>query len=287
MLLAPDPGYSYRWTSAHNTVVVDGREQKLVIGYTLPPDLRGRLLYLHTGKVVQAARGTNGGAYPGVMQDRTLVLTNEYVLDVFNVKSAAQHTYDWLYHNYGEFEVELPMKAAPGAAASYKGYSLITNQEKASTPAHWQMISSLRGQKVYLRMLGAEGTTIITGRSRAARSALEKMPKDIKDIGLVLVRRKARDTSFVALLESPDSPSSRIKSWGEIAEGVKIEADRFVDFILLSSELTGDCKDIRLSHGDFSLRGEWKAPFAFLRVQKSTSEVLAEGNARGIVLSPH
>ena len=285
MLLGPDPGYSYRWTSAHNTVVVDGREQKPVIGYMLPPDIRGRLLYLHAGKVIQMARGTNGGAYPGVMQDRTLVLANEYVLDVFNLKSAAQHTYDWLYHNYGEFEVELPMKAAPGSAGSYKGYSAITNQEKASTPADWEMVFSVGDQKVYLGMLGAEGTTVITGRGPGERPPLEKMPKDIKDIGVVLVRRKSMDTFFVALIESSDSPSSRIKSWGKIAEGVKIEGDTFVDFILLSSELTGDWKDIKLSHKGFSLSGQWKAPFGFLRVEKLTSQVLAEGNVRGIVLS--
>jgi len=285
MLLAPDPGYSYRWTSAHNTVVVDGREQKPVIGYTLPPDLRGRLLYLHPGKVIQMARGTNGGAYAGVMQDRTLVVANEYVLDVFNLKSAAEHTYDWLYHNYGEFEVELPMKAAPGSAGSDKGYSAITNQEKASTPADWEMVFSVGDQKVYLGMLGAEGTTVITGRSPGERPPLEKMPEDIKDIGVVLVRRKSMDTSFVALIESSDSPSSCIKSWGKIAEGVKIEGDTFVDFILLSSELTGDWKDLRLSHGDFSLRGQWKAPFGFVRMEKPTSQVLAEGNARGTVLS--
>ena len=42
-----------------------------------------------------------GLVYPGVRLQRTVIVTDGYVLDVFQAASDEEHTYDWLFHSGG------------------------------------------------------------------------------------------------------------------------------------------------------------------------------------------
>ena len=140
-ILAVDPGtQSYAapthatWdqlTVAHNTVVVDQQTQA---------QATGRLLWSDFGEIYSAARADAGSAYSGVRMDRTLLITDEYALDLFraNATDGRARRFDWVYHNAGTVTTDLfltPYAAFP----TNNGYQNLTANRSAATDASWQL----------------------------------------------------------------------------------------------------------------------------------------------------
>lgn len=84
-------GQLNRTTFSHNTVMVDGRGQR-----------GGKTLRVHKtvldGPTKLLAVVDDGALYEGVRQHRVLILGRDYLVDVFQVRSATEHVYDWLVH---------------------------------------------------------------------------------------------------------------------------------------------------------------------------------------------
>jgi len=55
--------------------------------------------------------------YPGVDETRALMLTREYLVDVFTARDDQQHLYVWLVHTYGK------LGGARGLCFSFRFYS--------------------------------------------------------------------------------------------------------------------------------------------------------------------
>jgi hypothetical protein len=100
-----------RTTIAHNTVTVDETamfpcdEESDSIWEAdswreRPSD--GELLLFQPGEGLSACRVCNDSVYPGVRLDRTIVLTSDFVLDVFRVISDETHLYDYAMHLHAE-----------------------------------------------------------------------------------------------------------------------------------------------------------------------------------------
>lgn len=121
-----------RTTIAHNTLTVD---ETPMFPYDLETESiweadrwRGRIsdgqfmLFQPGGSEgrFNAARARNQNVYPGVGLDRTIVLTAEYMLDVYRVLSDAEHVYDWAMHGYGH--VEYKLDAEPTELSDARGY---------------------------------------------------------------------------------------------------------------------------------------------------------------------
>ena len=86
-----------RETICHNTLLVDGRSQRLT-GQRL--DL---LEFTNVHGLKRATIGDlHGRLYDGVRQLRTLIVSDDCVLDFFQAASAAPHEYAWLTHVDGE-----------------------------------------------------------------------------------------------------------------------------------------------------------------------------------------
>jgi hypothetical protein len=133
-ILGTDPGtQSYaapthntwdKQTVAHNTVVVDERTQG---------EATGALHWFQTGDGLTAVRADAGPAYRSARLGRTLLVTGDYLLDLFDVASldGAPHKFDWVYHNPGRVEMDLataPYTGFPSAA----GYQHLTANRAAS-----------------------------------------------------------------------------------------------------------------------------------------------------------
>lgn len=97
-----------RHTAAKNTLVVDGVSQ---VPQTLSSGLwntdgaqtsRGRLLAYVPGPTMQLTRAATNEAYPGVDLIRTVLVTDRYVLDVFDAASDVRRQYDWVIHVDGK-----------------------------------------------------------------------------------------------------------------------------------------------------------------------------------------
>src|SRR5439155_8912723 len=73
---------------AHNTLLVDRRNYPAI---KKALDVREQ----DFGDAVKIFR-VAGGIYDGVAEQRTLALTREYLLDIFDLSSNQDHSYDWV-----------------------------------------------------------------------------------------------------------------------------------------------------------------------------------------------
>lgn len=101
-----------RTTIAHNTVTID---QESMFPYDFPSESLwecdhwrdtisdGKLLCFQPGPDFQAVRAANDNVYRGVELDRTVVLTPQYLLDVYRVTAERSHLLDWAMHCHGKF----------------------------------------------------------------------------------------------------------------------------------------------------------------------------------------
>jgi sugar lactone lactonase YvrE len=127
-----------RTTVAHNTVVVDEKNQREATG-----DLH-RYLGLPALSLVAADAGP---VYPDrATVTRTLVLNPDYWLDITRATSldGNPHRYDWVYHNSGVLST--PLSLTPYAAfTTTNGYNYLTKTQATTTSADWQATWDLSG----------------------------------------------------------------------------------------------------------------------------------------------
>ena len=140
-VMAVDPGtQSYAapthktWdkvTVAHNTVVVDERTQD---------EATGHLHRFAALPGLSMAAADAGDAAPGADLLRTLLVSPEYVLDRFRVRTddEDEHTFDWLYHGFGQLSTDLPLSEYPDLPDG-DGYQHISDAAAATTSADWQV----------------------------------------------------------------------------------------------------------------------------------------------------
>ncbi len=192
--LMPDPGrlaYSvpahqtwYKQTVSHNTIVVDEKSQAAC---------EGTLLAFETGDEVHIVRASTADAYPGVVIDRTVALTDDYVLDLVVVNSEEEHTYDLPYHVRGRFEPDFDLEPAQRWPESVPGYSHFANVRKGrpATPFRAQWV-------------GDNGTLKITFCADRdieviCADGLGNPPQEV--VPTVMLRASGRHVVFAALIE--------------------------------------------------------------------------------------
>lgn len=140
-ILAVDPGtQSYaapthetwdKLTVAHNTVVIDERTQS---------EAQGKLLWHEFTDLYSAARADAGPAYRNVSLQRTLFVTREYAVDLFDVRAndGQAHAIDWVYHNYGTVKTELSTSTHTQFPRT-NGYQHLVRNQAAQTAEAWKV----------------------------------------------------------------------------------------------------------------------------------------------------
>ena len=183
----------FKHTIAHNTVTVDLRPQS-------PAPAAELLGFVHTPYVTMA-RARTAGAYPGVIGERTLVMTGTYLLDIFRVTSGEFHWWDWAYRNVGRLAP--PDGSAGGAAggARVPGYDDIQLISALETGEAWSCRWEIEGGPgVLLQMAPGHGTTVYFGRAPIASSTVHDAV-DERPVDMVVVRRRSNGTIFAALIQ--------------------------------------------------------------------------------------
>jgi hypothetical protein len=103
-------------------------------------------------------RARNENVYPGVLLDRTVIVTKGYIIDAFRVISADEHQYDWAAHCAGDMPV--PADAAPVKPGDRRGYVHLADarllQASIST-LYWPR----GGGQVALHLVPPDGATLI------------------------------------------------------------------------------------------------------------------------------
>lgn len=93
-----------RVSLAHNVIVADQTSQRTSIG---------KLLAWSDRPDYQVAVSQVDGIYPGVSHIRAVVLTKGLIVMLDRVRSKDEHTYDLVYHNFGELSFGQGWLAAP------------------------------------------------------------------------------------------------------------------------------------------------------------------------------
>ncbi len=140
-----DPGYAFgfsRSIRSHCGVMVDGHIEKDDWGRTgsLEPaftdDGATRSAFSPEVKFVAARTQKR---YPGVDETRALMLTREYLFDVFSARDEARHSYVWLVHTYGEPEIPNPSAWAPSDDLATLVKELTNVRTRDADGAPWQV----------------------------------------------------------------------------------------------------------------------------------------------------
>ncbi|MBM3127410.1 MAG: hypothetical protein FJ009_02100 [Chloroflexi bacterium] len=250
-VLSPDPGsikYEdpahtgwYKQSLSHNLVVVSEKSQARAP--------MGKLETFASGAQLQVARASTTKSYGGVNLARTLLLNDDYLVDIFQADGVVEETFDWVYHNYGKFSTDL--KLQPTTLSKKNGYEFLSNITSVKTDDAWRadwMIAS--DQKVCLFMAGAPGTQVFAAEGLVAatvgdETAPEKVP-------LVIARRKAKRASFVSIIE-PHSIAPAISNIAPLAatdaSAFRITRGKSQDVLMFSN--TRGAKKI----GEYTLDG--------------------------------
>ena len=160
--VAPDPGRGwpynlpihqqwYKMTLSHNTIVVDETPQKECEGRLESHDFSGDY---HT------ATASADTAYDGVTLRRTVVLGDNWLLDIYEAESDAEHTWDWVWHGRGEFATALPNRPAEIEFAQ-AGYKYLRNLRTGDGSGDWRAEWKLDGGTVHGLFKGKPGREVI------------------------------------------------------------------------------------------------------------------------------
>ena len=183
----------FKHTIAHNTVTVDLRPQS-------PAPTAKLLGSAHTPQV-DMARAQTADAYPGIVADRSLIMTENYILDIFRLESDEFHWWDWAYRNFGRLEPPGEIDVAP-EGARVPGYDEVTLVASAVTNGTW----SCRwehddGSYVNLQMAPGGQSSAYFGRAPIA-SYVERDAVDEQPIDMVIARRRSNQTLFATLIQA-------------------------------------------------------------------------------------
>lgn len=254
-----------RWsasTVAHNTVMVDrtdtGRNDCGVVAFQ---DLNESI------KVLVLA--SPGGS--AVHKSRTLGLTREYLIDVFELSSDSSHTYDWVNHQYGSLSVsgveltsyDVGKDVGYGVINTTKpGVDWIMEGKRGDVAGPWEaQFREEQTRGINLLFSETDSKTVMVGRGPYAVSA--KGTIDTTRVPLVIVRKTGKIARFVVLHDPFEGTEPRIASLKPISRnGVEISCASFTDYFFWSDTTSG-----KTVHAD-SIHVEFEGAYAYVRVEE-------------------
>ena len=301
-----NPAFGWtRNTLAHNSVTVDEQDTR-----DRPPSAIRQQFGSHAKFLATSA----SGIFTGVDQTRALLLTDGYLLDLFHLKSAVPHDYDYLLHSMGRPE---PRRAGAYRASdrSRQRYWQLEEARAARFDDAWQfdfildteqqrrldraameaMRTRSRPKKferfkeryrfgdawyehkagVHVTMTGETDTQVTLGRGP-------------HDLGMLVARREARpETAFVVVHEpysgekSPEIRAVELLARSASAFLVRIEGEDHVDYAAVSTAADGEMHV--LGEGESGIEVAFRS-FGWLRIHADGSAV-AEGDWVGFRLS--
>ena len=196
-----------RSTIAHNTVTVDGRPMFPYDGDgdsiwqtdgAREHDSDGVLELFQPEGLFKVCRASNETVYPGIRLDRTLILTDHMVLDLFRVVGTSPHRYDYAMHILGtpttttEYLSPAPFRDA--------GYRHLENVRAIKAPAGVADLAwETAGGQLRAVVQAGDGSEFIlvddpVSEEKQALGALEPTPRP----SALIVRSKGDQAMFLS-----------------------------------------------------------------------------------------
>ena len=157
------------WTTLGNCALTVDEKQQIYYGnrWKFPkslPDPDAKQLIYGPASTIGIERAWSDTVYPGIIQDRSLFLTVNYLADLFAGIGEAPHKYDMAWHFRGKLASDLkaePMKFPEPVA---DGYNALTDVSHATTNQAWTAtVTTPGGKPVRLLVPGGTQTEVIFG----------------------------------------------------------------------------------------------------------------------------
>ncbi len=201
--LIPDPGIVWyeqplyrNWyanTVAHNTLVVDMLNQKKAPSYQLT---------FSSGDRIGLQRANSDKVYTGVIVDRSLFMTPDYIADIYGAFASLPRTYDLPWHIRGKMSTDLALEPFEFKAPVERGYSELINTRAASTADGYKVSFEVEGGTAHFHASGGKETQVILGEGWMG---LERPTA-------ILQRRKTNSTLYGNVVELDVDGQSMIRS---------------------------------------------------------------------------
>jgi len=221
------------WTRnspCHNTLLVDEQDTRNATPTGIRHEFAPEVKFLATSA---------SGVFEGVNQTRALLLTKEYLLDLFHVSSKLRHNYDYVLHSFG-----MPLPATAGrfkpSDALVRRYWLMKDQRAMRTSQAWSLDFVIKEEPGSRK--GNYGKEWYAHRA-ALRLTVAAEPEtlvsygiDVHGVPMLVARRGRRETVFVATHEPvAGSARPRITGVAKLAETtdaivVRVGAAGFTDY---------------------------------------------------------
>ncbi|MGB6044020.1 MAG: heparinase II/III family protein [Pirellulales bacterium] len=234
-----------RQTIAHNTVTVDETSQYpqrdkndswvVVSG---PKRARSRPIFFHAGQKLKAFRAICDVAYEGVVLDRTIVLIDGFVVDLFRCRSQRQHQYDYALHVDGRLaDDQLKLQATNRAISEALGYQHMTNVRRRRIGEQRVALryqTSNSAPQFLLQLLSNDASELIAAHGHPD---LDGNSKDV-----LIQRKQGADVDFLSVMtfSSPTSDretvAHRLANLPQGVVGVAITGPNGVSHTVLSAE---------------------------------------------------
>lgn len=184
-----------RSTVCHNTVMVDGLDHTAIATkldieqFINRPDLKMATIADERGLI-----------YAGVRMRRTVAATPDYVLDVFQVASETEHTYDYLFHTLSDQpDLRIDGDFQPFQLPDEPPWKWLKNSGSTVKEGDWHADAKQNDLHARLNVLGCPNTRVIVCRF-PAKDDFSGQPAP-----MLIARRRARTTFYVALLQAKEA----------------------------------------------------------------------------------
>jgi len=281
-----------RNTIAHNTLMVDEadtRSRPCDVRHDFAPEVK----YLATSA---------SGVFEKVDQTRVLLLTREYLLDVFHAVSPTPRVYDYLLHSFGMPRPARPQLFKPSNALD-KRFWLVSDRRAMTTDEPWALdfvIKEKPGTRkgkfgpewydhtaaVRVTMAGEPGTLVTHGISGIELGKQAKRTFD--PLGMLIARRAGiRRTVFVATHEPyANEAKPQITAVTRLAQSdrailVRVVAEDYTDYAAVSLGPQAGAPEHVLAAADGSGVRVAFRDYGYLRVRRDGT-VLARGGWTGL-----
>jgi hypothetical protein len=173
----------YKTTPGHNTVTIGGKNQQRTTG---------KLLAFQSDEHSAATAVESTGAYPGWRLRRHLLLTDGFLVDVFDVQGEKPDTVDWFLRAQGRASASLTL-AGDGTKPEHATYGYLKDKQSASTEDAWQCRWQVPKGVLLLTMAASPDTQVTLAK---APGPAGEDPWDT-----LRVRRQTADTRFVVVYQ--------------------------------------------------------------------------------------
>jgi len=174
-----------RTTAAHNTVAIDGKDQR---------EDTGRMLFFTETPKYSAALAASDGAYPGYALRRFLVLADDLLVDVFAVRGEQKASLDWFLHGRGAPSADIAMAERAEPLGTENGYQHLKELKQGAGAPATAFTFALDGGMFYrAHFVGDTDSTFVSGIGIGYHLG-DRVP-------FLLRRREAASTVFVTVYD--------------------------------------------------------------------------------------